>query len=155
MCVLEFQCVWVCRVLWVCKNTNKIQGSTQIVCVPILAFGIEAVQEPVGVRVGAPVPLALLKQREKSITWVAEVLNDFLIFCDLLYKGPGWQWDWSQWCNGLSTPPSVEPCDRGRCCCQAVKQSRFSQWCRCITFCGFKGPCQTFFNFLRRKRRCP
>jgi hypothetical protein len=34
---------------------------------------IEAVQEPVGVRLDTPVPLAVRKQREHSMAWVAEV----------------------------------------------------------------------------------
>ena len=38
---------------------------------------IEAVQEPVGVRLDAPVAVVVRKQREKSVTWVAGGFNDF------------------------------------------------------------------------------
>ena len=38
---------------------------------------MEAVQELVGVRLDAPVPLAVQKQREQSMTWVVGVLTFF------------------------------------------------------------------------------
>ena len=41
-------------------------------------MGIEAVQEPDGVRLDALVPPAMGKQREQSMAWVVGVFNDFL-----------------------------------------------------------------------------
>ena len=38
---------------------------------------IEAVQEPVGVRLDALEPLAVRKQREQSMAWVVGVFKDF------------------------------------------------------------------------------
>jgi hypothetical protein len=78
-----------------CKT--EIQGSTQIVLVgkifvAILQFyglGIEAVQEPVGVRLDAPVLLAVWKQREQSMAWLA---GDFPLSHHLI---------------SMSAPPSV------------------------------------------------
>jgi hypothetical protein len=56
---------------------------TQIVCVAILlaiyqlyCLGIQAVQEPVGVRLDTPVPLDMRQQR-KSMAWVVGVFDDF------------------------------------------------------------------------------
>ena len=53
------------------KKGNEHTRSTQIVCVAILlaiyqlyCFGIEAVKEPVGARLDAPLPLAVQKQEE-------------------------------------------------------------------------------------------
>jgi hypothetical protein len=40
-------------------------------------LGIEAVQEPVGVRLDAPVPVAMRKQKEQSMALVVGVFNDF------------------------------------------------------------------------------
>jgi hypothetical protein len=57
-----------------------MQRSPQIVLVAILlaikqyyGLGIEAVQEPVGVRLDALVPLVV--QRERSMAWVVGVFN--------------------------------------------------------------------------------
>jgi hypothetical protein len=40
-------------------------------------LGIEAIQEPVGVRLDAPVPLSVQMHREQSMAWVAGVFNYF------------------------------------------------------------------------------
>ena len=40
-------------------------------------LGVEAVKEPFGSTLGAPVPLAVWKQREQSMTGVAGVLGDW------------------------------------------------------------------------------
>jgi hypothetical protein len=40
-------------------------------------MGIEAVQVPVGVRLDVPVPLAVQKQSEQSMAWVAGFFHDF------------------------------------------------------------------------------
>ena len=53
-------------------------------------MGIESVQEPVGVRL-APVPLAMWKQREQFIAWVAGVFNDFP---GLPFTLPNRPWEW-------------------------------------------------------------
>ena len=42
-------------------------------------MGIEAVKEPVGVRLDGAVPLAMRKQREQSMALVVGVFNDFYI----------------------------------------------------------------------------
>jgi hypothetical protein len=39
-------------------------------------LGVEAVQEPFGPRLGAPVPLAVRQQRKQSITWVTGVSDN-------------------------------------------------------------------------------
>ena len=40
-------------------------------------MGVEAVKDPFGPRLGAPVPLAVMEQREQSMTWVTRVLDNF------------------------------------------------------------------------------
>jgi hypothetical protein len=40
-------------------------------------LGIETVQELVGARLVAPVPLTVRKQREQSMAWVGGVFNNF------------------------------------------------------------------------------
>ena len=42
-----------------------------------MAWGVEAVKEPLGPRLGAPVPLAVRQQREQSMTRVAGVFAKF------------------------------------------------------------------------------
>jgi hypothetical protein len=49
-------------------------------------LGIEAVQEPVGVRLDTPVPLAMRQQREYSMAWVVGIFDDFQ---SLLFTPPG------------------------------------------------------------------
>jgi hypothetical protein len=41
-------------------------------------LGIYSVQEPVGVRLDAAVPLAMRKHREQSMAWLVRVFNNFL-----------------------------------------------------------------------------
>ena len=45
-----------------------------------MAWGVEAVEEPLGPRLGALVLLAVRRQREQSITWVIGVSNNFMVF---------------------------------------------------------------------------
>ena len=44
-------------------------------------MGIEAFQEPVGVRLDVLVQLVMRKQREQFMAWVVGVFNDFQAFC--------------------------------------------------------------------------
>ena len=76
---MEYECVGTCEYVGTCvcvhrdknENVNEDIRLIQVVRVAILlalyqcyCLGIEAVQEPVGARLDAPVPLALRKQRE-------------------------------------------------------------------------------------------
>jgi hypothetical protein len=57
-------------------------------------MGVEAVEEPLGPRLGAPLPLAMRQQRKQSIAWVAEFYG--LSSDTSYYIGPGWQESWPQ-----------------------------------------------------------
>ena len=60
---------------------QKCQLNTRVnsdILLAIYGLGIEAVQEPVGVRLDAPVSLAMQKQRKQSMVWVVGVFNSFL-----------------------------------------------------------------------------
>ena len=111
-------------------------------------LGVEAVKEPFGPILAAPVPLSVRKQREQSTTWVTGFFDNFWTFlwhC-LIYRSrmPG---SLAQWCTRPFVLPSVATYGQMPSSCYIrwwCNRLGCSRWWICTMFWGSGDPCQIF-----------
>jgi hypothetical protein len=99
-CVHLFLCVWA-YVVYVCASefcqcrTSELPFDDLFSSLVLQYYGleVEAVQGPIGSRLGSLVPLAVLFATERSMASVAGVFDNFLgpSSDTAWYRGPGWQ----------------------------------------------------------------